>query len=82
MYHSGIGGGGFMLVRGITGSYEFIDFRETAPAAAYEDMYKNNINASLYGDLPGRVSQPIFLSACLIRVQWRSRRASWFGASP
>ena len=51
MYHSGIGGGGFMLVRSPNGSYEFIDFRETAPAASFEDMYKNNVNASLYGGL-------------------------------
>jgi len=40
-----------MLVRGSNGSYEFIDFRETAPAAAFQDMYKGNINASLYGGL-------------------------------
>jgi hypothetical protein len=33
MYHSGIGGGGFMLVRSAKGDYEFVDFRETAPAA-------------------------------------------------
>lgn len=51
MYHSGIGGGGFMIVRGSNGSYEFIDFRETAPAAAFQDMYKNNENASIYGGL-------------------------------
>ena len=51
MYHSGIGGGGFMIVRGSNGSYEFIDFRETAPAAAFEEMYKNNTDASLYGGL-------------------------------
>lgn len=51
MYHSGIGGGGFMIVRGSDGKYEFIDFRETAPAAAFEDMYKNNTDASLYGGL-------------------------------
>ncbi|KAJ5092017.1 hypothetical protein NUU61_006887 [Penicillium alfredii] len=38
MYHSGIGGGGFMLVRAPNGSYEFIDFRETAPAAAFQDI--------------------------------------------
>ncbi|ROW00454.1 hypothetical protein VPNG_07929 [Cytospora leucostoma] len=38
MYHSGLGGGGFMLVRGSNGSYEFIDFRETAPASYYEDI--------------------------------------------
>lgn len=51
MYHSGIGGGGFMLVRGSNGSYEFIDFRETAPAAAYQDMYENNTAGSVFGGL-------------------------------
>lgn len=51
MYHSGIGGGGFMVVRSTNGSYEFIDFRETAPAAAFEDMYLNNTAGSLYGGL-------------------------------
>lgn len=48
-----------MLVRAPNGSYEFIDFRETAPAAAFEDMYKNNVNASIEGGLasgvPGEV---------------------------
>jgi len=51
MQHSGIGGGGFMIVRAPNGSYEFIDFRETAPAAAFEDMYKNDTDASIYGGL-------------------------------
>ena len=51
MYHSGLGGGGFMLVRAPNGSYEFIDFRETAPAAAFQDMYNNNTDASIYGGL-------------------------------
>ncbi|RMZ78224.1 hypothetical protein DV738_g4023, partial [Chaetothyriales sp. CBS 135597] len=59
MYHSGIGGGGFMLVRSPNGTYEFIDFRETAPAAAFEDMYKNDPKTSLFGGLasgvPGEV---------------------------
>ncbi|KEF51898.1 gamma-glutamyltransferase [Exophiala aquamarina CBS 119918] len=59
MYHSGIGGGGFMLVRAPNGTYEFIDFRETAPAAAFQDMYKNNTRASIFGGLasgvPGEV---------------------------
>ncbi|CAE6470101.1 unnamed protein product [Rhizoctonia solani] len=40
-YHSGIGGGGFMLVRSPNGSYETIDFREFAPGAATELMYAN-----------------------------------------
>lgn len=51
MYHSGIGGGGFMLVRAPNRTYEFIDFRETAPAAAFQDMYKNNTRASIFGGL-------------------------------
>jgi len=51
MYHSGIGGGGFMLVRNSSGSYEFIDFRETAPATAFQEMYQNNTEASVFGGL-------------------------------
>lgn len=42
-------------VRGSNGSYEFIDFRETAPAAAFEDMYVQNENLSLYGGLASGV---------------------------
>ncbi|KAJ5082222.1 Glutathione hydrolase proenzyme [Penicillium argentinense] len=59
MYHSGIGGGGFMLVKSPNGTFETIDFRETAPAAAFQDMYNNDTDASLYGGLasgvPGEV---------------------------
>ncbi|TPX08104.1 uncharacterized protein E0L32_010171 [Thyridium curvatum] len=55
MYHSGIGGGGFLILRTSNGSYEYVDFRETAPAAAFEDMYKNNTDASLYGGLASGV---------------------------
>ncbi len=47
MYHSGIGGGGFMLVRAANGTFENIDFRETAPGAAYQDMYENNVVSSM-----------------------------------
>lgn len=51
MYHSGIGGGGFLLLRKPNGSYESVDFRESAPAAAFEDMFKHDVNASLFGGL-------------------------------
>ena len=51
MYHSGIGGGGFALLRGPNGIYESIDFRESAPAAAYEEMYTGNTNGSVFGGL-------------------------------
>ncbi|TIC96988.1 Gamma-glutamyltransferase [Colletotrichum higginsianum] len=51
MYHSGIGGGGFVVVRDAYGNYESVDFRESAPAAAFQDMYKGNIEGSVYGGL-------------------------------
>ena len=44
-----------MLVRGSNGSYEYIDFRETAPAAAFQDMYVNNTNSSIYTGLASGV---------------------------
>ena len=40
MASTGLGGGGFALVRRPNGSYENIDFREAAPAAATEDMFE------------------------------------------
>lgn len=36
-----------MLVRTPDGKYEDIDFRESAPAAAYEDMYQGNMVSGL-----------------------------------
>lgn len=38
-----IGGGGFMLVRGETGDYAALDYREKAPAAAHRDMYLDSL---------------------------------------
>lgn len=38
-YHSGIGGGGFMVVRLASGEAHALDFREMAPRAAHRDMY-------------------------------------------
>lgn len=55
MYHSGIGGGGFILIRDTDGNYESIDYRETAPAAAFEDMYQGNTEGSLLGGLAAGV---------------------------
>lgn len=39
---SGIGGGGFMLIRSTNGSLHGINFREMAPLAATEDMFHSN----------------------------------------
>lgn len=51
MYHSGIGGGGFVLIRSPDGTFEHVDFRETAPAAAYQDMFNHDKQASIIGGL-------------------------------
>ena len=51
MWHTGIGGGGFILIRAPNGTYESIDCRETAPGAASQDMFAGNINASVIGGL-------------------------------
>jgi gamma-glutamyltranspeptidase/glutathione hydrolase len=43
------------VVRGSDGKYESIDFREKAPAAAYQDMYKNFTIGSILGGLASGV---------------------------
>lgn len=74
MYHSGLGGGGFMIIRGSNGSYEFIDFREKAPAAAFTDMYNNNTDLSLFGGLasgvPGELRGMEYLHKHYGRLPW------------
>ncbi|KAJ7728322.1 gamma-glutamyltranspeptidase [Mycena metata] len=56
-YHSGIGGGGFMLVRFPTANgkhaYEMIDFRETMPAAGNETMYVTNSTSETLSTIGG-----------------------------
>ena len=51
MYLTGLAGGGFMLVRDKKGRFEFIDYRETAPASSTEEMFNNDTTASLFGGL-------------------------------
>lgn len=50
-FSSGIGGGGFMLVRNPNGTAVTIDFRETAPGQATELMFKNRSGTSVSGGL-------------------------------
>lgn len=59
MYHSGIGGGGFMMVRDAKGNYEAIDFRESAPESAFEEMYHDNVDGSVYGGLSAGVPSEV-----------------------
>ncbi|KAJ1982111.1 hypothetical protein H4R35_000430 [Dimargaris xerosporica] len=58
-FSSGIGGGGFMLVRNATDQSELIDFREQAPSAATADMYLKDITLAQVGGLavavPGEI---------------------------
>lgn len=56
-----IGGGGFLLLRDADGKTEAIDYRETAPAAAFREMYfKGDPKASMVGHrasgIPGTVA--------------------------
>lgn len=49
-FASGIGGGGFMLIRlAETGEDVFIDFREVAPKLAHPDMWKLRIDGEVKG---------------------------------
>ncbi|KXJ96312.1 gamma-glutamyltransferase [Microdochium bolleyi] len=55
MHHSGLGGGGFAVIRDNDGGHHVIDYREAAPAAAFEDMYRGNVNGSIWGGLAAAV---------------------------
>lgn len=64
-----------MLVRSDNGSYEYIDFRETAPAAAFQDMYNNNTNSSIYTGLasgvPGELRGLEYLHKGYGKLPWK-----------
>lgn len=62
MYHSGIGGGGFALVRQPNDNYEFVDFRETAPADVNEELYILNITDPMIGGAARYVLLQLLLS--------------------
>ena len=71
-YGSGIGGGGFFLLRQPDSdvvNYRFIDARETAPLAAHRDMYLNEqdqlqrvINGPLAAGIPGTPAALVHLA--------------------
>ncbi|KAL8708919.1 MAG: hypothetical protein Q9220_006251 [cf. Caloplaca sp. 1 TL-2023] len=74
MYHSGIGGGGFAMIRSSNGTYDSIDFRETAPAAADMDMFKDRVEASLHGGLasgvPGQLAGLDYIHSRYGKLPW------------
>lgn len=76
-FASGAGGGFFMLVRAANGTTEFINARETAPAAAAADMFSGKgPDASLVGGLA--VAVPLELQG--LELAWRrhgSGNVSW-----
>lgn len=43
--------GGFMLIRSPNGTFEFIDFRETAPNASHKDMFIHDPMAAQRGGM-------------------------------
>jgi len=63
-----------MIVRSPSGGYEVIDFRERAPAAAFQDMYNNDTDASLYGGLasgiPGELRGLEYLHSVYGKLPW------------
>ncbi|KAF1987754.1 gamma-glutamyltransferase [Aulographum hederae CBS 113979] len=79
MYHSGIGGGGFLLGRipSPNGSSEYVnvDFRETAPAAAFENMYKADPAQSIFGGLasgvPGELRGLQYIHENFGKLPWK-----------
>jgi gamma-glutamyltranspeptidase/glutathione hydrolase len=59
-HNSGIAGGGFALVRMPNNTFEVVDFREKAPAAAFTDMFKDSKTASQIGGNATYVNRKIF----------------------
>ena len=80
-YHTGIGGGGIALVRDRDGRYEAIDFRESAPAAASEDMYAGNAQGSVTSGLAVAVPGQLRGLEYIHRKYCVSRRLSTRGGA-
>lgn len=75
MYHSGFGGGGFATIRAPNASYFDLDFRETAPMSAFEDMYKDDFQASTVGGLscavPGELRGLEWIHSNFGKLSWK-----------
>ncbi len=69
-----LGGGGFALVRGVTGEVKALDFREKAPLAATRDLYagrpKDSLDGPLSAGVPGSVAGLFELHRTSGRLPW------------
>ena len=65
-----------MIVRTPQGEYLSVDFREAAPAAAFEDMYAGNEDGSVRGGLsvgvPGEIRGFEWVHRRFGRLKWKS----------
>ncbi|GFP89677.1 gamma-glutamyltranspeptidase 1 [Phtheirospermum japonicum] len=72
---SGLGGGAFMLVRLANGTSIAYDMRETAPAAASQDMYAGNVTLKASGPLsiavPGELAGLELAWKNHGKIQWK-----------
>jgi hypothetical protein len=66
MYHSGIGGGGFMLVRDANGSYVFVDFQRRLRLPLMKTCTRTISTRHYTEGLLGRIYKLVLPLTCLI----------------
>jgi len=76
LFSSGIGGGGFMVIKPPNDTAHTIDFRETAPSGANATMFLKNPSSSMWGGLavgvPGEIRGMAEAHRRWGKLPWRS----------